>query len=181
MIYETKRLTLKPLKKSDALVLREYLLRNKSFLEKWEPKREQDFFEIESIEKMLEFEKQTADARQAISLYIFKKDDGRLIGNVKLSNIVYGIFLSCFTGYKLDKEEQGKGYMTEALKEVVRIAFEEYGLHRIEANIMPRNKASQKVVKKLGFKKEGKARKYLKINGIWEDHIHYVLLNETIE
>lgn len=181
MIYETGRLILKPLNKSDSPLLREYFLRNKNFLEKWEPKREQDYFEIGSIEKMLEFEKQAADARQAVSLYIFKKDDGKLIGNVKLSNIVYGIFLSCFTGYKLDKDELGKGYMTEALSEVVRIAFEEYGLHRIEANIMPRNKASQKVVKKLGFKKEGKARKYLKINGIWEDHIHYVLLNENIE
>ena len=181
MIYETKRLTLKPLNKSDSSLLREYLLRNKSFLEKWEPKREPDFFEIESIERMLDFEKQAVDARQALSFYIFKKYDGRLIGSVKLSNIVYGIFLSCFTGYKLDKDEQGNGYMTEALREVVRIAFEEYGLHRIEANIMPRNKASQKVVKKLGFKKEGKAKKYLKINGIWEDHLHYVLLNEAIE
>ena len=181
MIYETQRLILKPLDKNDAALLKEYLFSNKSFLEQWEPKRNPDYFEIDSIEKMLEFEKQAEDAKQAISLYIFKKDDGKLIGNVKLSNIVYGIFLSCFTGYKLDKDELSKGYMTEALKEVVRIAFEEYGLHRIEANIMPRNKASQKVVKKLGFKKEGKSKKYLKINGIWEDHIHYVLLNENIE
>ncbi len=181
MIYETQRLILKPLSKSDSYLLREYLLRNKSFLEQWEPKRDPEYFKIESIEKMLESEKQTADAMQALSLYIFRKDDGKLIGNVKLSSIVYGIFLSCFTGYKLDKDEQGKGYMTEALSEAIRIGFEEYGLHRIEANIMPRNKASKKVVKKLGFKKEGKAKKYLKINGIWEDHIHYVLLNETIE
>ncbi len=181
MIYETKRLLLKPLDKSDSPLLREYLLSNKSFLEQWEPKREADYFEIDSIEKMLKFEKQAANERNALSLYIFKKDDGKLIGNVKLSSIVYGIFLSCFAGYKLDKDELGKGYMTEALREVVRIAFEEYGLHRIEANIMPRNKASRKVVKKLGFKKEGKANKYLKINEVWEDHIHYVLLNENIE
>lgn len=68
-----------------------------------------------------------------------------------------------------------------SLARVIRYAFDELRLHRIEANIMPRNSASLKMVEKLGFSSEGLARKYLKINGIWEDHIHMVLLNEAVE
>jgi [ribosomal protein S5]-alanine N-acetyltransferase len=58
--------------------------------------------------------------------------------------------------------------------------FQELGLHRIEANIMPKNKRSLRVVEKLGFYNEGLAYKYLKINGKWEDHIHMVLLNDKV-
>lgn len=60
------------------------------------------------------------------------------------------------------------------------IIFDDMKLHRIEANIMPKNKQSLKVVEKLGFYDEGLAYKYLKINGKWEDHIHMVLLNNKI-
>jgi ribosomal-protein-alanine N-acetyltransferase len=81
-------------------------------------------------------------------------------------------------GYKLDADEINKGYMTEALRKGIDIAFNEVGLHRIEANIMPKNKRSLRTVEKLGFYNEGLAYKYLKINGKWEDHIHMVLLNE---
>lgn len=71
--------------------------------------------------------------------------------------------------------------MTEAVEAVVNHAFHELRLHRIEANIMPRNQASLRVVQKLGFQNEGISRKYLQINGKWEDHIHMVLLNEEME
>lgn len=71
--------------------------------------------------------------------------------------------------------------MTEALKKGIETAFGPLGLHRIEANIMPKNKASLRVAEKLDFKNEGLSTKYLKINGVWEDHIHMVLLNEEIE
>jgi ribosomal-protein-alanine N-acetyltransferase len=94
--------------------------------------------------------------------------------------MVWGVFLSCYLGYKLDKDEINQGYMTEAIKKGIDIVFSEYGLHRIEANIIPRNKRSLKVTEKLGFYNEGTAYKYLKINGIWEDHIHMVLLNDKV-
>ena len=71
--------------------------------------------------------------------------------------------------------------MTEAVSQVVRFAFSSLRLHRIEGNIMPRNKASIRVAEKCGFVREGVARKYLKINGVWEDHIHFVKLNEDME
>jgi len=94
------------------------------------------------------------------------------------SQIVRGIFLSTYLGYSLDGEYINKGYMTEALEAGISYVFSELRLHRIEANVMPRNGASLKVLEKLGFQKEGLARKYLKINGVWEDHVHMTLLNE---
>ena len=78
---------------------------------------------------------------------------------------------------KLDKEFVGRGYMTEVVNKVLEIAFEDLKLHRIEANIMPRNIPSIKVVQKCGFEKEGVSKKYLNVNGVWEDHYHFVKLN----
>ena len=68
--------------------------------------------------------------------------------------------------------------MTEAVRAAADIAFTDLDLHRIEANIMPRNGASLRVAEKAGFYHEGLALKYLRINGVWEDHIHMVLLRE---
>ena len=110
-----------------------------------------------------------------------KEKPYEVIGSIALSNVVTGAFWSCFLGYKLDQEHGGRGYMTEAVKAVVEYGFETLKLHRIEANIMPRNAASIAVVTKCGFEYEGTARKYLKINGVWEDHAHYVVLNEAVE
>lgn len=181
MFFETERLVLKTLSLDEASLLQDYLERNRAFLEEWEPKREDGFFRIDNIRNIIKSEYEVNKNKNGLSLYILKKGENRIIGNIKLNNIVYGVFLSCFTGYKLDKNEQRKGYMTEALREMVRIAFEEYKLHRIEANIMPRNKASIRVVEKSGFVNEGTSRKYLRINGKWEDHDHYVVLNQEIE
>lgn len=181
MIYRTKRLILRSINIDEAYLLHDYMQRNRVFLEQWEPKREDSFYTLENIKSIISTEIDDNANKKGLSLYIFKKDEDRIIGNIKLNNIVYGVFLSCFTGYKLDKDEQGNGYMTEALSEMVRIAFEKYKLHRIEANIMPRNKASKRVVEKMGFVNEGTSRKYLKINGKWEDHEHYVVLNEDME
>jgi ribosomal-protein-alanine N-acetyltransferase len=119
---------------------------------------------------------------QLVKLWLCKTEEpDRVIGSVAISNIVRGVFLSCHLGYRLDEAEQGKGYMTEAIREMVAYAFQKLGLHRIEANIMPRNTASLKVTEKLGFYHEGLAKQYLRINGKWEDHIHMVLLNEEME
>ena len=82
-------------------------------------------------------------------------------------------------GYKLDAALCGQGYMTEAVQKLSEIAFKELGLHRIEANIMPRNAASLRVAEKAGFYREGLALKYLNINGVWEDHIHMVRRSDS--
>ncbi|MBF4693922.1 GNAT family N-acetyltransferase [Fusibacter ferrireducens] len=179
--YHTERLVLRTLEKDEHDLLVNYLERNKTFLAPWEPKREQSYFEAENIGRMLENECKNNELGTALSLYIFKKDSDEIIGNVTLSNIIYGPFLSGFIGYKLDHNLEKQGIMTEALNKMIEIAFNEYHLHRLEANIMPRNIASIKVVEKHHFEKIGLNRKYLKINGKWEDHWTYVLLNDVDE
>jgi ribosomal-protein-alanine N-acetyltransferase len=77
----------------------------------------------------------------------------------------------------LDKDHNGKGYTTQAVKLIVKHAFEELKLHRIEAGVMPHNIGSIRVLEKAGFHKEGLARKNVKINGKWEDHEVLAILN----
>lgn len=183
-IYITDRLVLKILDETYAEQVLDYHIRNKDFLNEWEPQRTSEFYTLEYHEKMLKEDFINIKEKRMFKLWIFKKDDTelkRVIGSVALNNIVWGSFLSCFLGYKLDKDEINQGYITEAIKKCIEIAFKEYKLHRIEANIMPKNIRSLRVVEKLGFSNEGLARKYLKINGKWEDHIHMVLINNELE
>lgn len=179
--YETERLLLKALNPADAELALEYYLRNRVFLNEWEPVREETFYTLKNQRELLTQERADFESGRSFRAWIFKKgEEGRAIGTFGFSNIVRGAFLSCFLGYKLDARETCNGYMTEALKKGISILFEEYGLHRIEANIMPKNKASLRVVEKLGFSCEGLSPKYLKINGVWEDHIHMVLMNDNV-
>jgi Acetyltransferases, including N-acetylases of ribosomal proteins len=182
MLYETGRLILKVLNGSDTGKVLDFYVRNKDFLEEWEMQKEPIFYKEEFHRIQLERDLQNIQNGSLLRLWIFKKgNEGRIIGTAAFSNIVRSPFLSCFLGYKMDKDEINKGYMTEALKRGIDIMFNNYGLHRIEANIMPKNKRSLRVVEKLDFYNEGTSYKYLKINGKWEDHIHMVLRNKDME
>ena len=180
MRYETERLVLRSLSRRDAPALLDYLTRNRDFLSEWEPVRDEAYYTLPSAQEFIRAEHADHRRQSAMKLHLSKKGEKRIIGYVGLSNIVRGAFLSCFAGCRLDTDEINRGYMTEAMREVIRIAFDGMGLHRIEANIIPRNVRSRRVVEKLGFTLEGMSRKYLRINGVWEDHLHYVLLNEKI-
>lgn len=179
-IYKTERLVLRVIDKSYARLVLDYYKKNKIFLEEWEPIKNEEFYTIEYQEKQLESDLISMECGNQFRLWIFKRDDTRIIGSVGFSNIVGGSFLSCHLGYKLDEEELNKGFMTEAINKGIDIMFNEYKLHRIEANIMPKNKRSLRVTEKLGFSNEGLAHKYLRINGVWEDHIHMVMLNDNL-
>ncbi|RUS45069.1 GNAT family N-acetyltransferase [Cohnella sp. AR92] len=178
----TARLRLRTLDKPHAEQVRDYFARNREFLEPWEVRRDDEYYTVKTHKKLLAADRENEELGSLFKVWIFKADEpNRVIGSIALSNIVRGAFLSCHLGYRLDYMEIKKGYMTEALREVIRYAFEELRLHRIEANIMPRNDASLGVARKLGFYNEGLAKKYLYINGVWEDHIHMVLRNEALE
>jgi len=112
-------------------------------------------------------------------LFLFDRDDpGEIIGSVTFSNIVRGAFQSCYLGYRLDETRVGTGLMREALIAAIRYMFQMEGLHRIEANVMPHNDRSVRLLQRLGFRNEGRAQRYLNIQGRWEDHDHYVMLAE---
>lgn len=182
--YETDRLILKVLDETHAEQALNYYMRNRDFLGPWEPKRPSEFYTLETQVSQLRSDFQEFLEKRALRLWIFKKEDpcdSKIIGSIAFNHIIWGSFLSCIAGYKLDDQEINKGYITEALKKGMEIIFNDYKLHRIEANIIPKNARSLRVVEKLGFYNEGLAHKYLRINGKWQDHIHMVLLNENLE
>ncbi len=178
-VYKTDRLILASLDHTYANMVLDYLNRNKDFLIEWETEKSHNYYTLDYQKMSLKRDIENLKSEKALRLWIIKKEDKKkIIGSISIDNIIKGPFQSCFLGYKLDKDEVNKGYMTEAVEKIIDIAFNGYGLHRIEANIMPRNKASIRVVEKLGFYDEGLAKKYLFLNGKWEDHVHMVLLNE---
>jgi ribosomal-protein-alanine N-acetyltransferase len=105
-------------------------------------------------------------------------DLGQICGVINLSEIVRGSFQSGYLGYYALTPHAGKGYMTAGLELVVSRAFGELGLHRLEANIQPRNRRSIALVRAAGFRLEGVSRRYLRIGGRWRDHERWAL---TIE
>ena len=104
--------------------------------------------------------------------------DGRLAGEITLSSIQRGPFQNAFVGYWVDRDLAGRGIVPEAVVVVLRFAFEELGLHRVEIAIVPRNRASRRVVEKLGLREESVALRYLEIDGRWEDHVRYAITSE---
>jgi len=107
---------------------------------------------------------------------IFRRSDRAVVGAVELSQIVAGKFRSAYLGYHIGAPFARQGYMREALEAVLRLGFGPLRLHRVEANIQPRNRASIALVKSLGFRREGYSRRYLKIGGRWRDHERWALL-----
>lgn len=104
------------------------------------------------------------------SLLIFMKENDNLIGGININHITRGASQFASLGYWLDKDHQGHGYMTEALKLVIEFSFTELKLHRLNAGCLLDNDKSVNLLKRCGFTEEGIAKKYLKINNLWQDH-----------
>ena len=103
---------------------------------------------------------------------------GELRGEVNLNTIHRGARQNAYIGYWIDQAVAGQGFMPEAVLAVLRFAFEDLHLHRVQIAIVPRNTASRRVVEKLALREEGVALRYLQINGVWEDHIRYAITAE---
>lgn len=177
----TSRLTLKLLGPAEAPEATRYLLRNREHFSGAGPLVDDEYFTEGFQTRRLSRELEMMEEGSLFRLWIYRRDavpEEGPIGDISLSHIVRGIMHSCFIGYKLDRDHVGNGYMTEALDATLGVAFGRLRLHRVEANIMPSNTASQRVVEKLGFQREGYSRKYLMINGRWEDHIRYARVND---
>lgn len=173
--YKTNRLFLVQPNVNMASEIVDFYSRNKEFFEEFDPQRPDVFYKINTHKDIIKRELEEVKQKRMLKFWIYKiEDKKRIIGMINFSNIVMGVFLSCTVGYKLDEFEQNKGYMTEALHAAI------LRLHRIEANIMPHNKPSLELAKRLGFEYEGLAKKYLKINGKWEDHVHMTIINDEV-
>lgn len=101
-----------------------------------------------------------------------------IVGVINISEIVMGAFQSAYLGYYGTAQFARKGLMADAFSQAIKYAFDDLGLHRLEANIQTGNMSSQALVKKLFFNCEGVSKSYLKINGEWHDHQRWALLNQ---
>ncbi len=110
------------------------------------------------------------------------QEDGRLVGLFSLNEIVRGVFQSAYAGWQVRGTDMGRGLATEGVRALLDIAFSPepagLGLHRVQANVMPSNAASLRVVEKVGLRKEGEAERYLRIAGRWEDHLMFAVTTE---
>ncbi|MEG0772647.1 GNAT family protein [Clostridium sp.] len=165
-------------KTSDARELVSLHIRNREFFQRVCPSIPEIFYTEEYQKTRLERALKMAEEGQLYAFGIFLKATDKLIGDISLTQIVRGDMQSCYTGFTLDKEYNGKGYTTEALQLVVDFAFRELKLHRIEAGAMTDNIASIRVLEKAGFEKEGIAKENLRINGKWTDHQILAIINK---
>ncbi len=182
VVLHTERFVLTTLGESWADALLDYQTRNREFWREWNPLMPDDFYTHAMQRARLRADAELLRQGLGLRLYVLHKgaEQGPIMADLAFNNIVRGAFQSCHLGYKTDVSAINQGVVTEALRAAIAYAFDEMKLHRIEANVMPRNVRSRRVVSKLGFAEEGLARKYLKIHGVWEDHIHYVLLNDAV-
>jgi [ribosomal protein S5]-alanine N-acetyltransferase len=119
-----------------------------------------------------------ADERQDLNI-LCRVSDGAILGFFNIGEIVRGVFQSAYLGYGGVAGYGGKGYMTLGMQLLLKRAFDELALHRIEANIQPGNAPSLALAQRSGFVREGLSEAYLKINGQWRDHERWAIRAET--
>lgn len=113
------------------------------------------------------------------SFLICLTENNAIAGTITLSQIFRKAFQNAYLGYLLGAKFTGGGNMTEAVNLILKFAFAELKLHRIEANVQPQNAPSINVLKRCGFTKEGFSQKYLKISGKWRDHERWAITKEN--
>jgi ribosomal-protein-alanine N-acetyltransferase len=99
--------------------------------------------------------------------------DGVFAGEINLNNVMRGALQTGTIGYWIDRARAGNAYVAESVVVLMKFAFEELHLHRLEICIIPRNENSLRVMEKLGIRDEGVAQRFLEINGVWEDHVRF--------
>ena len=150
---------------------------SRAFLSPWEPIWPADDLTAASFRRRLRRYRAEADNDQARHFLIFKQDSGALLGGLTLGEIRRGVTQTATLGYWMGAPHAGKGYMTRAVRAAALYGFEQLRLHRIEAACVVANAASARLLIKNGFQREGRARAYLKINGVWHDHELFALLD----
>ena len=167
---------LRTLKEEDASDLAGLVYRNRHYWSIYEPKHQDSYFSAAvQREKILESLHNMKNHRE-FSYGIYHSGSHSLIGHISMYSVKRLPFSSAFIGYSIDENYTGQGIATEAVQLVVKHGMEVVGLHRIEAYVSPRNIGSIRVLEKAKLQREGLLRQLLFINGEWEDHYLYSLL-----
>jgi ribosomal-protein-alanine N-acetyltransferase len=149
---------------------------SRAFLTPWEPVWPHDDLTRAAYRRRLKRYAEDLRTDQAYPFFVFRKEDGALVGGLTLANVRRGVAQAGSIGYWAGEPFARMGYMTLAVKALLPIAFGTLRLHRLEAACIPTNTPSVRLLEKVGFQREGFAREYLCINGVWQDHFLYGLL-----
>jgi len=150
--------------------------RSRAFLAPWEPTWPPDDLTKVAFRRRIRRYQREIRSGQGYPFLVFSPDGEKLFGGLTLAHIQRGVTQSTVLGYWMGEPYAGKGLMTAAVSAAVEFAFETLHLHRVEAACLPHNAASIRLLEKVGFSREGYARKYLCIEGRWQDHILYGLV-----
>lgn len=172
---------LRPPRLRDARAWSEIRLRNQTWLEPWEPSSPYAWGERNATGSWPQLHSALRKAARAGTMLPFMLvHDGRLAGQLNASNLVQGVQRSCTAGYWIDGALAGRGVIPIAVALLIDHCFGPVGLHRVEINIRPENKASLRVIEKLGLRREGFYERYLDIDGAWRDHIAFAITVEEL-
>lgn len=149
---------------------------SRDFLTPWEPTWPTDDLTRGAFRRRLKRYSEDVRTDQSYAFFIFRRDDSALVGGLTLANVRRGVAQAGSIGYWMGQPFVRRGYMTAAVKAVLPFAFATLRLHRVEAACIPSNDASIGLLEKCGFTREGYAREYLCINGVWQDHVLYARL-----
>lgn len=173
---ETERLTLRPPTHSDFSPWTSLRRESEHFLTPWEPSWAADHLSRRAFTNRVYWASRSIAAGTAVPLFLFRREDDRLLGAITLDNIRRGPAQAGTLGYWIGEPYARNGYMSEAIRAVVHHAFEKMGLSRIEAACLPENAPSRGLLERSGFKYEGVAQSYLQIDGRWRTHVLYAAL-----
>lgn len=149
---------------------------SREFLTPWEPIWPADDLTRSAYRRRLRRYAEDLRNDQAYAFLIFRKPDQTLVGGLTLANVRRGVAQAGSLGYWMGAPYARQGLMTAAVKALIPFAFGPLRLHRLEAACIPTNVASAKLLENVGFRREGIARQYLCINGVWQDHLLFALI-----
>ena len=152
--------------------------KSRAFLEPWEPVWPADDLTRGAFRRRLKRYAEDQRSDQAYSFFIFRSADEVLVGGITLSNVRRGVAQAGSIGYWMGQSYARQGLMSVALRALIVFSFSGLRLHRLEAACITTNVASIRLLEKSGFQREGYARQYLCINGIWQDHLLYARLKD---
>lgn len=151
---------------------------SRAFLTPWEPIWPADDLTRAAFRRRLRRYAEDLRADQSYALFVFRHGDGALVGGLTLANVRRGVAQAGSLGYWIGQPYARRGYMLAAVCALIPFAFDSLRLHRLEAACIPTNEASIGLLHKSGFQREGYAREYLCINGIWQDHLLFARLKD---
>ena len=152
---------------------------SREFLTPWEPSWPADDLSRSAFRRRIRRYTEDLRSDQSYAFLIFRSTDGRLVGGLTLANVRRGVAQAGSLGYWMGLPFVRHGYMTAAVRAMIPFAFGTLRLHRLEAACIPTNIGSIRLLENTGFIREGYAREYLCINGIWQDHLLYGRLKDA--